>query len=555
MAEPLSIAAASSGIADGAQPAAPDCPPGGAARRGRGRPAGSGLMDRRPELAQAAAALLSAGRYSAPRLLELLAARHAPPLPSLRSLQAFVAHWEAFNAALALSVRDPDGAKSRHRLALGRAGGDLTHAHQLWEIDTTTADVMTLGGRRMILGVIDVWSRRARFRVVPSESGQAVRRFLVDTILAWNALPEALRTDNGSGYVNRSVASALPMLGIEHQRCAPGQPEGKPHVERLFGTLTRERLALLPGFTGHSVADAQKLRARAKKLTGRAQIAAAIDEAALQAALDHWVDGVYHQRRHAGLGMSPMARWTSSPVPAREPPSRDILARALSALVGARTVGKRGIEWKGGRYWASELAGLMGQTVEVRRDEDDMGALMVFDAAGRFVCTAVNHMRAGVGEAEFAQAARAQQAAWLAEARAQARGLQRAFNPDAYVEARLRADAEAAGKLAVLPRPTRPAPALDHLVAPPPPAPPAVSPRARAALDGALGEAAAAPLSMMTTAQKVTWADAILARIAAGQPVTQDDGRAATAFAASSAYRAHKALDRATAQATKDHRG
>ena len=243
--------------------------------RGRGRPKGTGYFDRHPEVAAAVLSYVAAHRHSAPVVLRLLATRF-PELPELHTLRRHIRRLEANIPATLRRERDPDGAKNRYQLALGRADGGVSAAHEVWELDTTKADLMTLGGRRMVLGVIDRWSRRVRFLVAPSESGQSVRRLLIDTITAWGVMPDRVVTDNGSGYINGSIVSALEILGIAHEPCLPGSPERKPFVERMFQGFMHHRAALLPGFTGKSVAEAQKLRGRAKKQTGRAEIVATL---------------------------------------------------------------------------------------------------------------------------------------------------------------------------------------------------------------------------------------------------------------------------------------
>lgn len=507
--------------------------------RSVGRPKGSDFFTRNPEVADAVEAIIAQRDLSDPSILELLAQRFVD-LPSRRTLQRFRRSLEESRRAVIASMRDPDAYKSQFKLALGRADGGLTRANERWEIDTTKADVMTIGGRVCILGLIDVWSRRARFLVVPSESAQSVRRLLVTTIRAWGVMPEEVGTDNGSGFVNASLGSALEALGIRQWRCAPGTPEKKPYVERLFGTFTRERAELLEGYTGHNVAQAQQLRGRAKKETGRAVIVPSLTPEALQAVLDGWTEGVYNQRPHSTTRQAPLIRFLSSPTPSAAAPSEDALRIALSRCEGSATVGKRGVQWKGGRYWAAALVPYVGRQVRIRRDEDDLGALFVLDADGRFIDTAVNYQRAGLSESAFAQAAARQQAEWIAEAKAEVRAKQRRFRFEDVVQERLRADAEAAGRLVSLPLPTttRSTLQLDSIAAAPAPALPDP-----AALDAAIARTAprrAAPATSI--AERVAEADRILTAAGRGEAIDPAELKRARLFATSSDYRAEKML-------------
>jgi putative transposase len=506
-----------------------------------GRPKGSDFFTKHPEVADAVEAIISERQLAAPRVLELLAQRFLI-LPSRRTLSRFILDLETKKPALLASVRDPDAYKSRYKLALGRADGGAKRAHQVWELDTTKVDVLTKGGRKMVFGVIDRFSRRARFMVGESESGQSVRRLLIETIRAWGVMPEMVATDNGCGYINKSIVSALETLGIEHWRCPPGTPERKPFVERLFGTFTRDRAELLDGYAGHSVADAQRLRGKAKKETGRPVIVPALEPEELQSILDAWVDGVYHHRRHDGIRTTPFLKWQSSPVPAAAAPSDEVLKIALSAHVGTFTVGKKGIRWKHASYWADALVPFIGRNVEVRRDEEDLGALFVFDEDRHFIDRAVNAERAGVSEQEFATAARRKQAQWMAEQRAELRTKQRAFRFEDVRDELLRADAEAAGRLAVLPPPTtrRSTPQMDSIAAAPQPS---VPPAAR--LEESMRRTSTRKRPEPTSAEKVAWADKLLSAAEAGAAVDADELKRAELFASSTAYRAAKMLSAA----------
>ena len=418
-----------------------------------GRPTGAGsFFTENPDIAQAVMGWLAQRSLSAVVIDEMIRA-HFGKAPNLRTLQRYIRRLKAENAVVLASLHDPARHKSVNRLALGRADRQLTYANERWEIDTTPGDVILAEGRMAILGIIDVYSRRVRFQVARSESAQSVRRILADTMLAWGAMPTEILTDQGSGYVNQAVRSALEMLDVEHKACPPGSPEKKPHIERVFGTFQRARAEVLAGYCGHNVAEAQRLREKARKDTGKPLIVGEMTAEELQAVLDNWAAGPYYQRRHSSLRMSPLEKYTSSPKHARAAPSADELRIVLSALVGTRTVGKRGIEWKGGRYWSPSLAAWFGQPVMVRRDEDELGELMIFDEAGRFIDVAINHERAGVSEEEFALAARRHQQQHEKAAREPWLAAKREFRIEDAREALLRHDAEQAGKLISLPGP------------------------------------------------------------------------------------------------------
>ncbi|MBZ6377368.1 hypothetical protein B5C34_05280 [Pacificimonas flava] len=509
----------------------------GQPRRKRGRPKGTGYFGRNPDVADFVELILFKHGWSAPRILDLLQVQFEHP-PSIQQLRRFIRRLEDKKAAIYASSRDPDLYKSKYRLALGRADGGVDSAHQVWELDTTKADVMTTEGRVAILGLIDRYSRMARFIVADSESGLSVRQLLIDTIEAWGVLPDAVATDNGSGYVNKAVRSALKLLDIEQIICPPGSPEKKPFVERLFGTFMRSRASILPGFTGHSVADAQRLRSRAKKETGRAVIEASLTPQELQQTLSAWVDGTYHHSRHSVLRMTPLAKAGTSRSLPRRAPDAALLQIALTDLVGTRTVGKRGVEYRGGRYWHSELAAFLGRDVTVRRDERDLGELLIFDEDDRFVCRALDHERAGVSEQDFAEAARRHVADHRNREAARIREIGRTFSIDDAVSELRRREIERAENVRTLPTRTR---AYDPAFAPPdaeelPPAPPEAE-----ELLAARRPAPETPRPL-TPAQKVRDADRIIAAAARGETVDQAELARARLYATGGEYRAEKML-------------
>ena len=488
--------------------------------RGRGRPSGTNFFARNPLVADAVEGLLATTKVSAPVVLQILAANYGPDeCPSLAQLHRFIRAFEADKKMTLEAIRDPEGFKSRRRLSLGTAGQDAPFAHHTWEIDTTPADLLTKDQKRVsVLGIVDVYSRRLRFKVVPSESSQSVRRFLAETMTAWGAVPHIVSTDQGSGFINASVKTALENLDIEHKDCPPASPEQKPFIERSFGTATRARLRLIKGFVGHNVAEAQKLRARARKETGRPVVVADITAAELQTILDNWADGRYANTRHSTTGQAPLARMLLCTAPRRPVPDAEVLRIAMSAFVGTAKIGKRGVQWRGGRYWTDALIPYQDRTVTLRRDEDELGELFVFDDENRFIGTAVNHHRAGVSESEFATAARQAQARWFAAAKAEFKAKARRVNVDGMIQNLLIEDGVLAGKVAQLPTRTDTAshstPTIDSLR----PAPAAADPDWNKVAADQARRAAAAPTPINRDDQ-VRDADALIAAAARGEPV------------------------------------
>lgn len=500
--------------------------------RSRGRPAGTDFLSRNPHVASAIEVILAHHKHSARNVAKLLQAEGLP-VPAMRSLSRFIAQIEREKVVLLTAQRSPDKARSSYRLSLGDKAATVDRYCQVWEIDTTKADIMCTDGRKSILGIIDRWSRRAFYLVCEAESAQAVRRILIETIRLWGVMPETLKVDRGSGFINASIGSALELLGIALDPCLPGNPQDKPFVERLFRTFQHERAPLFDGFIGHNVAQAQELRARARKLTGKPVVQAAISSVELQAAINAWIDGEYHQRTHSMLRCAPMAKWRATPVRPRGAVSEDILKLALSAFVAVGTVTKRGVRWKNARYWAEGLAPYMGRQVVIRRDEEDLGALFIFDEDGRFIDTAVNHERSGLSQRDFAMAAARQYEHWRKEQAQDLSQKKRSFSYERARDGLLRAEAEAAGRLHHLAGPTQPVstPMIDSMADRTHAPLPATLP----APDSGAKVVAMRPLAP-TPYHRMAETDAVLAAAARGDEVDPDTLRQAQIHATSDQY-------------------
>jgi putative transposase len=509
-------------------------------RRARGRPCGTNFFTRNGDMADAITAWLATRFLGAARIYELLAAEFPTrEQPHIRTLRRFVAQVEADKKVVLAQLRDPDRARAQYRLSLGRADGGVTYAHEIWELDTTPADVMCVEGRKRILGLIDRYSRRVRFIVADSESAQAVRRLLFRAISDWGVVPAMIIVDQGSGYVNETVKSACDLLGIDHHPCPPSSPELKPFVERLFGTFTRQRARILDGFVGHNVAEAQRLRAVARKETGKPEIVGTISADQLQDILDNWTVGTYEARIHSSIGMSPFDKAQTSPTAAAPAPAIDLLSMMLTAYVGDLTVGKLGLRWKRGSYYCKELIPHKGNVLHVRRDENELGELYAFDGDGSFIGTAINYERSGLSEREFAMLAREHEREYETAHRKHIRRLKKDFPFERARDQLLRDEATRAGKLIELPiRPTAAVRAVAN------------EPRLQAADNRVSAPASATlyshPIARVgdDVAARIARAEALISDAASGAPVDARRLDHARLFLGGSAVKAHRNIQK-----------
>lgn len=390
--------------------------------------------------------------------------------PAHSTVREWLRNWRREHRRELAAVTNPDLDRSRHKPAGGNASATIERLNQLWELDSTPADVICADGKRYaIVGAIDIWSRRARVLVVPSSRATAIAALLRRCILEWG-VPEAVRTDEGKDYTSRHVLGVLADLEIEHRPCPPYSPERKPHIERFLGSLTRDLFAKLPGFSGHDVAQAQALRARRSFAARRGKDAAEVYGAELtaeelQQRCDTWCDAVYGRRPHTGLGgASPFDRVTSW----RETVRRIHDERALDALLaetagdGWRTVSKKGIRLDNLDYIAGALGPLVGERVRIRRDPADAGRIHVYREDGRFLCVAELPAITGASQAAIAASMTTGFRSHRNAARKRARDLERRKDPAGVADRALARAATEADRVVALPKPgeTHQTPAL-----------------------------------------------------------------------------------------------
>ena len=349
---------------------------------------------------------------TAPHVCRVLKARYGHA-PSLRAVQRWFRNWraDAANARALSAVSDPDGHRSRRAPAMGSMTQAVIRLNQVWELDSTPADVMCADGRHAIVGAMDVWSRRGRLLVVPVSRATAICALLRRCLIDWG-VPETVRTDRGKDYTSAHLARVLADLGVTHDICPPYTPEAKPFIERFLGTVTRDLFAFLPGFIGHNVAERRKLEARKSMAARRRRRRHDADERAtfgvdltaaeLQTKCDRWCTLIYGRRVHRGLGESPWARaqsWTGETRRIADERALDPLLAAPVADGGRRTIGKNGISVGHVLYIEPTFGAHVGERVDVRLDASDPARLFVFRLTGEFLCVAEDPERTGIDRA------------------------------------------------------------------------------------------------------------------------------------------------------------
>ena len=425
---------------------------------------GTSKIDTQPAVRDYVLGVLVAKPHArASYLLEGMRARFADSaiaLPSLRSLERWMADWKRANAQTFAYVSNPDAWRNQYMVAHGSRSADVLRLNQRWELDSTPADVMLTDGRHAIIGVIDVYTRRAKLLVAKTSKGAAIATLVRHALLDWG-VPEEAKTDNGQDYTGRHLTRVFGALDIQQTLCPPFSPDHKPHIESFFRTFSHDLVELLDGFIGHNVAERKAIEARrsfaARLMESDGAIDIKLSAVEFQNFCDRWCEDVYQHRQHSDLGKSPFEMASTW----REPVRRVTNERALDILLaeapdnhGMRTVQKKGIAINGAWFIAPELEAHVGQQVQVRHDalDHDFGRVYVFGGPDlQFVCIAECPERTGVDQREVAIRAKQIQKKRLQDERRALKAVARSVNADEIVNDILRERAIESGKLALFP--------------------------------------------------------------------------------------------------------
>ena len=328
--------------------------------------------------------------------------------PSRRTVYRFIKRWKQNNLQLSALIEDPRRWKNNYMPAFGDAGADVPHFGHTWEIDSTPADIITKDGQRQaVIGVIDIYARRAVILIAPVSKSIAIAAAMRKAMIVWG-IPLRIKMDNGADYQSFHVQTITSALKIETPELPKYSPEKKPFIERFFGTFSRGLEELLPGYCGHSVNERQALReketlaAKIMKPGGVVEVPLSPEE--LQSFSDRFIE-VYERTSHKGLGgRIPLEVARESHLQPQKIRDERILD-ILLAPVGRRTVQKQGISIDASYFVSSELIEHIGRRVEIRRNLNNAGLLYVFNAStGKYLCQAKNEPLEGQNLEDYQKA-------------------------------------------------------------------------------------------------------------------------------------------------------
>jgi putative transposase len=378
-------------------------------------------------------------------LQRALQGRYGMDVPSTGVIKRFRNRWIKDNADLWLFYTNPDAWNGAKMFAFGSASISVERLNQLWEADSTPADLMLSDGRHSIIGMIDVYSRRLRFVVSKTSKSSAVVALTRHCLIEWG-VPEILKTDNGKDYVSEHVVRVLHELGIEQRLCTPFQGWEKPHIERAFRSFLHGLVELMPGFIGHNVSERKAIESRksfADRVMNKDSEAVEVNMSSteLQRFCNEWCNFIYERDKHDGLGgkrpIDMVRQW-------KQPVRRISNIRALDMLLmpapkagGMRTITKKGVVVDGRHYQHPDYAGHVGEKVFVLLDPADLGTAYIYlqnDHGEReFLCPGIDPVWSGIDPTTFSVLAKKHQAKHMRAGRRELKKISKdQGNNDAY---------------------------------------------------------------------------------------------------------------------------
>ncbi len=277
-------------------------------------------------------------------------------------------------------------------------------------------DILVADGHVLNFEVLDPWTGKPKrmtlilfydmksnmplgWEIMPTEDTRAISAALYRAILMLGKIPKVVYLDNGKAFRSKyfrgsdnleeeGLAGVYERLGIKTIFAWPYHGQSKT-VERFFGTMAELERALMPTYSGTSIATKPARMNRGEKLhrevyerlTGGKVLT--MEQAHIACAL--WFDDYAKRPQRGHLnGTAPRELF-------RDQRGPGIDRAELTFLMMTRTikhVHRNGISWAGkGNYYHPALYGRR-HAVQVRYDLQDDSSLYIFDLAGEFICAA-----------------------------------------------------------------------------------------------------------------------------------------------------------------------
>ncbi|WP_125616619.1 DDE-type integrase/transposase/recombinase [Specibacter cremeus] len=192
--------------------------------------------------------------------------------------------------------------------------------------------------------------------------------------LQTHGIPDAIYVDNGSAFVDASLARICARLGMKLIHSRPYRPQGRGKIERFFNTVTSQFLSEI------TVIDAPvqtTVPGTGEDPAGTA--VGSLEE--LNALFTSWVQMVYHRTVHSTTAMTPLARWDAGWAN-RRPDRRDpdVVAEAFRWSATRKVTKTATVSLQGNTYQVDPA--LAGTRVELVYDPFDLAGPVAVTAAG-----------------------------------------------------------------------------------------------------------------------------------------------------------------------------
>ncbi|MGY4544534.1 putative transposase [Arthrobacter sp. UYNi723] len=192
--------------------------------------------------------------------------------------------------------------------------------------------------------------------------------------LQTHGIPDAAYVDNGSAFVDTSLARICARLGMKLIHSRPYRPQGRGKIERFFNTVTSQFLSEITVLEGPVQTT---VPGTGEDPAGTA--VASLEE--LNALFISWVQMVYHRTVHSTTGQTPLARWDAG-WENRRPDRRDpeVIAEAFRWSATRKVTKTATVSLQGNTYQVDPM--LAGTRIELIYDPFDLTGPVAVAAAG-----------------------------------------------------------------------------------------------------------------------------------------------------------------------------
>jgi len=204
--------------------------------------------------------------------------------------------------------------------------------------------------RAKLFVLVDDYSRLLVHGQWMTEENTRAGQDVLRSAIARRGLPQILHVDNGAPYANHQLARACAVLGVHLVHSKPYAPQGRGKQERLNSYI---RQSFIAEMEDRGIASFEELNDMFMA----------------------WAEQVANARIHAETKQAPIERFLANFTPAIPPPV--LLAEAFRWSLTRRVTKTATVNLLGNRYQVDPA--LIGRTVELRFDPEDLTRIDVFD--------------------------------------------------------------------------------------------------------------------------------------------------------------------------------